>query len=163
MNTTGAADAKVYQGVCGVWEGGTPRSGSGLRRWGYRQRRRGALASGPTLSRLETSATQEQAAALHGVLLDQFIASRKTAPEELVLDIDATHVPLQGAQERSHFHAYYDNYCYLPLYVFAGQDLLACVLRRPARGSGPMPSNSTMRMPASGGLMRTASGRSAPS
>lgn len=59
----------------------------------------------------------------------RFIASRKTAPEELVLDIDATHVPLHGAQERSHFHAYYDNYCYLPLYVFAGQDLLACVLR----------------------------------
>lgn len=34
-----------------------------------------------------------------------------------------------GGQERGHFHAYYDNYCYLPLYVFAGQDMLACVLR----------------------------------
>ncbi|MEK8031809.1 transposase, partial [Ideonella sp. DXS29W] len=32
------------------------------------------LASAPTLSRLETSATSEHAAALHGVLLDQFIA-----------------------------------------------------------------------------------------
>jgi len=87
------------------------------------------LASAPTLSRLETSATGAHAAALNGVLLDQFIASRKAAPRELVLDIDATHVPLHGAQERSHFHAYYDNYCYLPLYVFCGQDLLACVLR----------------------------------
>lgn len=87
------------------------------------------LASAPTLSRLETSATSAHAAALNGVLLDQFIAGRKTSPQELVLDIDATHVPLHGAQERSHFHAYYDNYCYLPLYVFCGQDLLACVLR----------------------------------
>lgn len=61
--------------------------------------------------------------------MQQFIASHAKAPKELVLDIDATHVPLHGEQERSHFHAYYDNYCYLPLYVFAGQDLLACVLR----------------------------------
>jgi hypothetical protein len=92
-----------------------------------------ALASAPTLSRLETAATPAQAWALHGVLLDKFIASRRDsrqrAPRELVLDVDATHVPLHGAQERGFFHGYYDNYCYLPLYVFCGQDLLACVLR----------------------------------
>lgn len=87
------------------------------------------LASAPTLSRLETSATSEHAAALHGVLLDQFIASHRAAPHELVLDVDATHVPLHGAQEGAHFHAHYDSYCYLPLYVFCGQDMLACVLR----------------------------------
>lgn len=87
------------------------------------------LASAPTLSRLETSATPQHAAALHEVLMRQFIASHAKAPRELVLDIDATHVPLHGQQERGHFHAYYDNYCYLPLYVFAGQDMLACVLR----------------------------------
>jgi len=87
------------------------------------------LASAPTFSRLERAATREQAAALHGVLLDQFIASRKTTPDALVLDIDATHMPLYGQQEGAHFHAHYDNYCYLPLYVFCGQDILACVLR----------------------------------
>lgn len=88
-----------------------------------------ALGSGPTLCRLEAAATPAHAAALHGVLLDQFIASRTKTPEELILDIDATHVPLHGEQELTHFHAYYDTYCYLPLYVFCGQDLLACVLR----------------------------------
>jgi hypothetical protein len=88
-----------------------------------------ALASAPTFSRLETSATPEHAAALHEVLMQQFIASHAVAPKEIVLDVDATHVPLHGEQERGHFHAYYDNYCYLPLYVFAGQDMLACVLR----------------------------------
>lgn len=91
------------------------------------------LASAPTLSRLETSATREHAAALHGVLLDQFIASKSGRPKELILDIDATHMPLHGAQEKAHFHRYYDNYCYLPLYVFCGQDILACVLRPSSR------------------------------
>jgi hypothetical protein len=91
------------------------------------------LASGPTLSRLETSSTRAHAAALHGVLLDQFIASKAGRPKELVLDIDATHMPLHGEQEKAHFHRYYDNYCYLPLYVFCGQDILACVLRPSSR------------------------------
>jgi Transposase DDE domain group 1 len=89
-----------------------------------------ALASSPTLCRLETRATDTQAVALHGVLIDQFIASHKTAPKELVLDFDASDVPLHGNQERSEFHAYYDHHCYLPLYVFCGQAMLACVLRR---------------------------------
>lgn len=92
-----------------------------------------ALASAPTLSRLESAATAEHAAALHGVLIEQFIAAHAQPPKELVLDIDATHVPLHGAQEKSHFHRYYDNHCYLPLYVFSGQDLLACVLRPSSR------------------------------
>src|SRR5450755_1937659 len=42
-----------------------------------------ALASSPTLSRLETRATRAQAVTLHGVLIEQFIASHKTAPAEL--------------------------------------------------------------------------------
>ena len=88
------------------------------------------LASSPTLCRLETRATRAQAVALHEVLIEQFIASQKTAPSELVLDIDASDVPLHGRQELAEFHAYYDHHCYLPLYVFCGQAMLACVLRR---------------------------------
>ena len=64
------------------------------------------------------------------MLLEQFIASRRSpgcrAPRELVLDVDAKRVPLHGAQERGFFLGYYDNDCYLPLYLFCGQDLLAC-------------------------------------
>ena len=88
-----------------------------------------ALASAPTFSRLENRATRAQAWALHEVLAAQFVASFDKPPEELVLDIDASDVPLHGQQELSQFHAYYDHHCYLPLYVFCGQDLLACVLR----------------------------------
>jgi hypothetical protein len=88
-----------------------------------------ALASAPTLSRLDNRATRSQIWALHEVLVQQFIACQETAPAELVLDIDASDVPLHGQQELGGFHAYYDCHCYLPLYVFCGQAMLACVLR----------------------------------
>jgi Transposase DDE domain group 1 len=88
------------------------------------------LASSPTLCRLETRATRTQLGRLHAVLIEQFIASHRRAPKELVLDIDASDVPLHGAQEGAQFHAYYDHHCYLPLYVFCGQSMLACYLRR---------------------------------
>ncbi len=78
----------------------------------------------PTLCRLEKCADQQTAWRLHAVLVEQFIASFKTAPEELVLDFDATDNPLHGQQEGRFFHGYYDCYCYLPLYVFCGQQLL---------------------------------------
>jgi hypothetical protein len=47
-----------------------------------------------------------------------------------VLDLDATDDPLHGEQEGRFFHGYYDNYCYLPLYVTCGRHLLAAKLRR---------------------------------
>ena len=87
------------------------------------------MASAPTLCRLENRASRAQALALHGVLLDQFIGSYASAPEHIVLDIDASDVPLHGEQQRREFHAYYDHHCYLPLYVFCGQAMLACYLR----------------------------------
>lgn len=88
------------------------------------------LGSSPTLSRLETRATRTDIVALNRVLVEQFIASHDAAPTELILDVDASDIPLHGNQELTEFHAYYDHYCYLPLYVFAGRAMLACVLRR---------------------------------
>jgi Transposase DDE domain group 1 len=89
-----------------------------------------ALASAPTLCRMETRATQAQAWALHEVLVAQFIASHSSPPAGLVLDIDASDIPLHGNQELREFHGYYDHHCYLPLYVFCGEAMLACYLRR---------------------------------
>ena len=54
----------------------------------------------------------------------------QSPPSGLVLDIDASDIPLHGQQELREFHGYYDQHCYLPLYVFCGQALLACYLRR---------------------------------
>jgi len=48
-----------------------------------------------------------------------------------VLDLDATDIPLHGHQPERFFHGYYDSYCYLPLYIFAGDQLL-CARLRPA-------------------------------
>ena len=93
------------------------------------------VASAPTLCRLEKWADRATAWRLHQVLVEQFIASFKTAPEELVLDFDATDNPLHGQQEGRFFHGYYDCYCYLPLYVFCGQQLL-CAYLRPSRIDG---------------------------
>jgi hypothetical protein len=87
------------------------------------------LASAPTLCRLENRASRTAAWALHRELVETFIASFKTAPEELVLDFDATDDPVHGKQEGRFFHGYYDCYCFLPLYVFCGEQLLVSYLR----------------------------------
>ena len=88
------------------------------------------LGSSPTLCRLEKRATRLDVVALNRVLVEQFIASQPRGPEELILDVDASDIPLHGDQEQKEFHAYYDSHCYLPLYVFCGKAMLACVLRR---------------------------------
>ena len=87
------------------------------------------LASAPTLCRLENRASRAAAWRLHAVIIEQFIASFRQAPAELVLDFDATDDPVHGAQEGRFFHGYYDNYCFLPLYVFCGEQLLVSYLR----------------------------------
>lgn len=88
------------------------------------------LASSPTLCRMEHRANRADVVALNRVLVEQFVASQPVPPAELVLDVDASDIPLHGDQEQREFHAYYDHYCYLPLYVYCGKAMLACVLRR---------------------------------
>ncbi len=92
--------------------------------------REAALGSSATLCRLENRVGRQAAVAIHEVLVDQFIASFEKPPEELILDFDATDDPLHGSQEGRFFHGYYGNYCFLPLYVFCGDQLLVAYLRR---------------------------------
>ena len=68
--------------------------------------------------------------ALQDVFVDVFLDAHGKAPREIVLDLDASCDPLHGHQEGRFFHGYYDCYCYLPLYVFCGRQLLAAKLRR---------------------------------
>jgi hypothetical protein len=58
-----------------------------------------------------------------------FLQAHPVPPTEIVLDLDATDDPVHGAQERRFFHGYYGCYCYLPLYIFAGEHLLCARLR----------------------------------
>ena len=67
------------------------------------------LPAPPTLCRLQKWADKTTTFKLHQVLVEQFIANFKTAPEELVLDFDATYNPLYGQQEGRFFHGHYDS------------------------------------------------------
>jgi hypothetical protein len=88
-----------------------------------------ALASAPTLCRLENRADRETARQISILIVEKFIASFKEPPTRLVLDFDATDDPVHGLQQGRFFHGYYDHYCFLPLYVFCGGQLLAAYLR----------------------------------
>lgn len=99
------------------------------------------LASKSTLCRLErTPATGAEgdryrkirydAEAIDQLLLEVFLEAHPEAPEQVVLDLDVTDTPLHGRQEGRFFHGFYDEYCYLPLYIFCGDQLLGVRLRQ---------------------------------
>jgi hypothetical protein len=96
-----------------------------------------ALAGKSTLNRLELSTEQPnrykkiscRGEAIDELLTTLFIEAHASAPESIVLDLDVTDLPLEGHQEGRFFHGYYDEYCYLPLYIFAGEHLLCARLR----------------------------------
>lgn len=63
------------------------------------------------------------------LLVQVFVESYAQAPEQIILDIDTTDLALHGQQEGRFFHGYYDQYCYLPLYIFCGDQVLCARLR----------------------------------
>ena len=63
------------------------------------------------------------------LMVKVFIESYERTPAEIILDVDTTDLPLHGKQEGRFFHGYYDSYCYLPLYVFCGEQILCARLR----------------------------------
>jgi hypothetical protein len=96
------------------------------------------LAGKSTLNRLELTGRSTRyhkigysAEAIDRLLVELYIESHAVMPGEVVLDLDATDIPLYGHQPERFFHGYYDSYCYLPLYIFAGDQLL-CSRLRPA-------------------------------
>ena len=69
-------------------------------------------------------------AQVDALFVELFLEAHERAPREIVLDLDNTDIPLYGGQEGRFFHGYYDEYCYLPLYVFCGRHLLLARQRR---------------------------------
>jgi len=107
-----------------------------------RARDRGmALAGKSTLNRLELGGAEVGAAerykkitvdlaAVDRFLVETFLQAHESAPPaRIILDLDCTDDPIHGAQEGRFFHGYYREYCYLPLYIFAGEELLCARLR----------------------------------
>ena len=103
------------------------------------------LASPPTLCRLENRVDRVALGRIAEVFVETFIRSHRTAPEELILDFDPTDDPVHGNQEQKFFHGYYDEYCFLPLYVFCGSQLLVAYLR-PANIDGAWHSRAILKL-----------------
>jgi hypothetical protein len=99
-----------------------------------------AIAGKSTVNRLELTPedanekSRYKKIVAHGEQIDElmvefYIQAQPTAPDEVVLDIDATDDVVYGKQEGRFFHGYYGDYCYLPLYIFCGEYLLCARLR----------------------------------
>lgn len=97
-----------------------------------------ALAASATLGRLEQSREAAdprynpfvpKLKKLQSLLVDLFLDAHDSAPDHIILDIDATDIEAHGSQVGAFFHGYYDHKCFLPLYVFCGDHLLLAQLR----------------------------------
>ena len=122
------------------------------------------LAGKSTLNRLEHAPKTDEdryrklsvdEGAMKRLFVSVFLKAHATPPRRIILDLDATDDPIHGDQEGRFFHGYYKCYCYLPLYIFCGRDLLLsklqarehrrlgrrqgrhCLHRRPNRDSWP--------------------------
>ena len=96
-----------------------------------------ALAAPCTLNRMELSNNKSTRChklshdprQIEQCLLTMGVRCLPKDAREVVLDLDAMGHLLHGMQEGRHFSAYYDGYCYLPLYVFCGDVPLWAQLR----------------------------------
>lgn len=99
-----------------------------------------ALAGKSTLNRLELSPPRADKNSrykkitadlgrMESLLSDFFLEAHPTPPEQIVLDFDATDDPIHGDQLGRFFQGYYQEYCYMPHYVFCGEHLLVAQLR----------------------------------
>jgi hypothetical protein len=102
-----------------------------------REEREEPLAGKSTLNRMELGTGAKDRykkitfwkEAVDELLVKVFVESYQKAPDEIILDVDTTDLPLHGKQEGRFFHGYYDSYCYLPLYIFCGEQVLGARLR----------------------------------
>ena len=96
-----------------------------------------ALAGAATLNRLELSNNKQtryhklehDPARVEALVLKLGVRCVPKEAQEIVLDLDAMGHVLYGHQEGAHFNRYYDDYCYLPLYIFVGEVPLWAQLR----------------------------------
>jgi hypothetical protein len=99
-----------------------------------------AIAGKSTLNRLELTPEDAneksrykkivaQGDQIDDLMVEVCIQAQPIAPQEVVLDVDATDDLIYGNQEGRFFHGYYGDYCYLPLYIFCREYLLCARLR----------------------------------
>jgi hypothetical protein len=79
-----------------------------------------ALASQPTMSRLEHTPSLSELYRIGESIIDGFISSYATAPQVIVLDCDDTNSNTYGEQQLTLYNDYYGEYCYMPLHIYEG-------------------------------------------
>lgn len=107
--------------------------------------REGPLASSSTLLRFENRVDRPSLVEMSKLLVERFIARHTIPPKELILDFDPTDNEVYGHQEDRHYHGYYQHYCFLPLPVFSGDDLLVSLLR-PSNIDGARYAGTILRL-----------------
>ena len=93
------------------------------------------LASPSTHSRFENRVDAASMFRMHEVMVDTFLDSFAEPPADITLDFDATDDRVHGEQQLRHFNGHYDGYCFLPLYVFCGDQILVSYLRPSSKGA----------------------------
>jgi hypothetical protein len=90
-----------------------------------------ALASQPTMSRLENRVTVKELLRMGYALIDQFITSFDEPPKAIVLDLDPSADHVHGTQQMALFNAFEDEYCFMPFHLYDGLSgkLITPVLR----------------------------------
>ncbi|MEM9119808.1 MAG: IS1380 family transposase [Cyanobacteria bacterium P01_F01_bin.56] len=76
-----------------------------------------ALASQPTMTRLENHVSRQEKAQIRRFFVDHFIAQYETPPQAIWLDIDGWDAPTHGEQQLSFFHGYYGQSMYFPVLI----------------------------------------------
>ena len=101
--------------------------------------KKNALASQPTLSRLENAVSKKDLVRIGYQLAERVLGQLPADTKEVTLDVDATDDPAHGQQEFVRFNAYYDTHCYVPLYLYVtgsdGRQRLLCALLRAGNAS----------------------------
>jgi hypothetical protein len=98
-----------------------------------------ALASQPTLSRLENAVSATTCYRLALALARLYLHERgqQGPPRRVLLDLDGTDDPTHGHQEGTAYHGYYRQHMYHPLLVFDGDtDQLITAVLRPGNAHG---------------------------
>ncbi len=93
-----------------------------------------ALASQPTLSRLENTPSWRELARMGLALIDLFCDSFRTVPGHIVLDIDDTTDRTHGGQQLCLFNTHAGGYCFQPIHIYdAATGKPVCFVLRPGK------------------------------
>ena len=77
-----------------------------------------ALASQPTLSRLENAPTIRELVRMGAAMIDLYCLSFKKIPDQIMLDIDDTPDRVHGGQQLSLFNSHSGGYCFKPIHIY---------------------------------------------